>query len=180
MKSHNILPLMALLLAVLIVCSQLSIPVQPVPITLQTFAVLIIGMIVPPKAAFFITLTYTLMGFIGLPVFAGYKGGIQSILSPTFGFVLSFIIASTLIAFLLTKFRKNFLTYLVMGLLGTCTIYLVGLPYLGYILNHVMGVEKNVSEILQIGMLPFLFGDIIKVVLAAMIANTLEKHLTRS
>lgn len=178
MKSKNI-TLMALLLAVLIVCSQLSIPIQPVPITLQTFAILVIGMTVKPSQAFFITSTYALMGLIGIPVFTGYKGGFQSLTSPTFGFIISFIVASTLIAYLVRLLGRKTSTYILAGFIGTVVVYLIGLPYLGFVLNQIMNLEKSLSDILQIGMVPFLFGDVLKVLLAALVAKSLEHRLSR-
>lgn len=178
MKTKDI-TLMALLLAVLIVCSQLSIPLQPVPITLQTFAVLLIGMVLPPKAALMVTGAYAVIGVLGLPVFAGYSGGFASVVKPPFGFVLGFILAAWAIATYLQKTHPNFTNYLIAGLIGSVIIYAIGVPYMGVILNQVMGLGKSVTEILQMGMIPFLLGDAIKVVLAASIALALQKPLRR-
>ncbi|RFP39282.1 hypothetical protein DDJ69_32005, partial [Klebsiella oxytoca] len=80
MKAKDI-TLVGLLVAILIVCSQIAIPIGPVPITLQTFAVMLIGMIVKPKHAFYTTLLYLIIGVFGLPVFAGGLGGLQAVLS---------------------------------------------------------------------------------------------------
>lgn len=167
------LTLMAIMLALLIVCSQLAIPIGPVPITLQTFCVLLIGMLLSPKQAFIVTATYTLLGLIGLPVFAGFKGGFHSVFSLSFGFVISFIVASTVLAILTQSNKGNFKHNLFAGMIASFIIYAVGLPYMSIIFNHVMEVPKSFTEVVALGMTPFLIGDLIKLVFAATIVNKL-------
>lgn len=172
MKTKD-LTLMANMLALLIICSQITIPMWPVPITLQTFAVLIIGMLLPPKQAFTVTALYLVMGVIGLPVFSGFKGGFSSLLSPTFGFIISFIPASVVTSILSNKKLPSLNQLLVAGIAATIIIYGIGIPYLGFILNHVLELSKSISEILSIGMIPFLIGDMIKLFIASYIATKL-------
>src|SRR5699024_5951194 len=93
MKTKEI-TLTAVLIALLIVCSQLVVPIGPIPITLQTLAVLMMGYFLSPNSAFLATSLYLLMGVAGLPVLAGFSGGFHVLLTPAFGFVICFIPAS--------------------------------------------------------------------------------------
>lgn len=167
------LTLMAIMLALLIVCSQLSLPIGPIPITLQIFSVLLIGMLLSPKQAFIVTATYAVLGLVGLPVFAGFKGGFHSVFSLSFGFVISFIVSSTVLAILTQSNKGNFKYNLLAGLFASLIIYAIGLPYMSLIFQHVMDVPKTFTEVMALGMTPFLIGDLIKLVFAATIVNKL-------
>lgn len=173
------LTLMALMLALLIVCSQLTIPIGPVPITLQTFAVLLIGFLLTPKQAMITTTSYVLLGLIGFPIFAGFKGGIHSLTSPAFGFILSFIIASVVLSLLTNKTRANWKINLIAGIMASLIIYAIGLSYMAYVFNTLMGLNKSFSEILTIGMTPFLIGDSIKLFVATIVASRLYHPLVK-
>ncbi|WP_282920652.1 biotin transporter BioY [Ignavigranum ruoffiae] len=167
----------AIFLALLIVCSQISVPLPPVPITLQTFAVFLIGLILPVKYAFLTTATYLLAGLVGLPVFAQWSGGFSKVLSPTFGFVISFIIASGFMSlYLRDKTSKSLKDYIFACLIGTVIIYLVGLTYLTIILNLVMNNQYTFVQILNFAFIPFIPGDILKMVLAVIVAKKTEKQ----
>lgn len=164
-----------LLLALLILCSQIVVPLPPVPITLQTFAVLLIGMVLPPLYALAATGIYALAGLLGLPVFANWSGGPQSFLSPSFGFVISFIVAAWLMAFYLQgKSHRGLVDYILAAIIGTIVIYAIGLPYLAWILNVLLHKGLSLIAILNIGILPFLLGDLFKLVLAILIARRLD------
>mgnify|MGYP001947024243 CR=1 FL=1 len=174
--------LIAIMLAVLIVCSQLSIPIGPVPITLQTLAVLLIGYLLTPKNALFVTILYALTGLLGLPFFSGFSGGLQSAFLPSFGFILAFIPAAYIQAkYLATKGTDNSKTLILSGLQNIFITYLIGLPYMAFILNRVMGFGMNFSAILIAGFIPFIPGDIAKLFISFLIAKRLIPILqTRS
>lgn len=177
MKTRDI-TLSALMIAVLAICSQLSIPIGPIPITLQTFAVLLIGMILPSKHAFIVTSAYLLLGLIGFPVFANGSGGIQSFLSPAFGFAIGFIPAATLMArFIERKSQPTLYNYLIASLIATLVLYSIGLSYMSFILNVVLGAQMTLSQVLMAGMLPFLPGDILKIIFSIVVAQRLRAPL---
>lgn len=177
MKTREI-TLSALMIAVLAICSQLSLPIGPIPITLQTFAVLLIGMLLPPKQAFTVTTAYLVLGLVGFPVFANGSGGIQAFLSPAFGFAIGFIPAATLMArFLESKLQPTLRTYLTASLLATVVLYLIGLSYMSFIIHTVLGAQMTLFQILTAGMLPFLPGDLLKVILSIGIAQRLRGPL---
>lgn len=177
MKTREI-TLSALMIAILAICSQLSIPIGPIPITMQTFAVLLIGMILPSKHAFVVTSAYLLLGLIGFPVFANGSGGLQSFLSPAFGFAIGFIPAASLMArFLEKKSQRTLTNYLIASLLATLILYTIGLGYMSFILNVVLGAQMTLPQVLMAGMLPFLPGDILKAVFSAILAQRLHSPL---
>ena len=152
--------------ALTFVSGFLSIPVGPVPITLQTLLVLLTGFFLRPKAAFFAQSLHLLLKLL--------LGGFQSLLSPSFGFVFGFIAAATLISYLVHKKEGSFLNYGIAAVAGTIVMYAIGLPYMAAILNGVMGNQFGLAEIFQMGMILFIPGDIPKALLAIILADRLK------
>lgn len=169
-----------LFLALLIICSQISVPIGPVPVTLQTFAVLAIGLLVKPKVAFLTTGLYALIGLIGIPVFANWSGGLQSIMSPTFGFVLSFILVSTLLAYYNDKKGPLSIPQKAVALvIATILIYIIGVAYFYFQQKLTAQSPMNLSAIISVAVTPFLLGDFVKGVAALILADRLEKVLAK-
>ena len=110
-------------LALMIICSKISFMVGAIPISLQTFAVFICSLILGWKASL-VFLTYTILGLVGLPIFTS-GGGFAYIYSPTFGFIISFIVASLVIG-IASKSEKRYLKY-VTSLIGLLIINIIGL-----------------------------------------------------
>lgn len=167
--------LIALMIALLIICSYISIPIGTVPISLQTFAVVLIGLLLPPSWSVLVMILYMMMGLVGLPVFAGGQGGLQSLLSPSFGFVIAFIIGAPAISLYLSKRPLSYIHHLMASLIGQLLIYAVGLSYMAWILNVYLGNSFNLGAILSMGMIPFIPGDILKTILAVTIYQRLHK-----
>jgi len=177
MKAKDI-TLVGLLVAILIVCSQIAIPIGPVPITLQTFAVMLIGMIVKPKHAFYTTLLYLIIGVFGLPVFAGGLGGLQAVLSPSFGFVIGFIPASLLQSYYLERNLLNGNKELIIAAaINYIVSYLIGMTYMFFILNVYLHSAFSIPQILMIGLVPFIPGDLLKNILAITVGKRLRPQL---
>ena len=152
--------------ALTFVSGFLSIPIGPVPITLQTLLVLLTGFFLRPKAAFFAQSVHLLLKLL--------LGGFQSLLSPSFGFVFGFVAAATLISYLVHKKEGSFLNYGIAAVAGTIVMYAIGLPYMAAILNGVMGNQFGLAEIFQMGMILFIPGDIAKALLAIILADRLK------
>ena len=176
MKTREI-TLTALLIAVLAICAQISIPFGAVPLTFQTLGFLLIGYLLPAKLAALATIGYTALGLIGLPVFAGGASGLGSIASPSFGYILSSIFATVAMAIYLQKTSRSLMNLIIAALIATAIIYLIGVSYLAYILIGVKGKALGFMAILNIGMLPFLVGDAIKAALAIIIAKRVQPML---
>jgi biotin transport system substrate-specific component len=141
-------------------CSQIEIPLQPVPITGQTFGVLLVGALLGTRRGGISMLAYVGMGAVGLPVFAGGAAGVSRLAGPTGGYLAGFAVAAAVVGFL-SRYgwdRHVVTTGLAMGL-GTLTIYLFGVVWLSRFVGW--------SRVLPTGVAPFLIGDAVKLVLAA-------------
>lgn len=172
--------LSAIMLTILIVCSQIALPIGPIPITLQTLAVLMIGFLLPPKNAVLVTSLYIVSGLIGLPFFSGFSGGFQSVLLPSFGFALSFILASAVQSWYLSSVKTTRTPQLIIaGLLNILITYTIGLPYMFGILNFYMGNSMDTTTILMLGFVPFIPGDLLKLGVCVLIAKRMLPILKR-
>ena len=171
MKKINIrqMTLISLFAALTAVGAFISIPLYPVPITLQTLFTLLAGMTLGSVLGASSQIIYVLLGIIGLPVFAGFKAGIGVLFGPTGGFLFGFIISSYIIGKIIElKEEKNFFYYFLAGLIGTIIIYIIGVTQLSLVTG--IGVKKAIA----VGMFPFLPGDILKVIAASFIASKLK------
>jgi biotin transport system substrate-specific component len=158
----------------------LPLPFTPVPLTGQTLGVLLVGAALGSRLGFLSLLAYLLEGAMGLPVFAGGTGGLAKILGPTGGFLLAFPLAAGLVGLAVERFGldRGFLGTLLAMLLGNALLYLVGLPWLA---AWLMGAGKfaGVEGLLAMGLLPFLPGDLVKAVLAALLLPSAWRFLGR-
>ena len=150
--------------ALLTISAKIQIPFWPVPMTMQTFAVLVIGITYGSRLGAATIVLYLAEGAAGLPVFAG-GGGIAYLLGPTGGYLFGFVIAAALVGWLAEHSwdRKMSTTAFAM-LLGNLVIYASGLLWLGAIIGY--------EKVLSVGLWPFLPGDALKLVLAAAILPT--------
>ncbi len=125
--------------ALIAVCSLIAVTVAvvPVPITLQTFAVLLAGIVLGPKRGGLAVLLYLLVGFAGLPVFAGGSSGFASFASPSVGYLLSFPVAAIVAGAVVrrvavTKRALQTPVVILAAVLGTLTTYLGGVPVMAW------------------------------------------------
>ena len=151
----------------------ISIPIGPVPITLQSFFVLLSGIILGSKKAVFSQITYLLLGLIGFPIFSGFSGGLQHIFKPSFGFIIGYIAAAYVVG-KLTEEKTVTQYHWAAVLIGILIIYTFGLPYMYYILNIMLNNNFSIVEILQLGMFAFIPGDALKAVIIIFTANRLK------
>ncbi|MCX7904035.1 MAG: biotin transporter BioY [Caloramator sp.] len=159
----------AMFAAILSVLSFVSIPIGTVPITLQTFGVFLSGLVLGGKEGALAVLVYILLGAVGLPVFAGGRGGFEVLIGPTGGYLISFPIA----AFILgkcVKFNNKILDMLIV-ILCVFIIYAIGVPYLKYVTG------MDFQRALKIGMIPFIIPDIIKAATAYFISVEVNKRI---
>ncbi len=144
--------------------AHVSIPLSftPVPITLQTLVVLLVAASLGSRRGALAMLLYLAEGAAGLPVFA-YGGGIAYLLiSPTAGYLWSYPVAAFVVGFLCERgLDRSFLTSTLAMLPGSLIIYAIGVPWLAVI------THSSLSTALTLGMLPFIPGDLIKLVIAA-------------
>lgn len=158
----------ALFIALISIGAVIAIPVGPVPIVLQNMFVLLAGLILPPAWAAGCVAVYLLMGFAGLPVFAGGTSGIGKVFGPTGGYLLSYLPAAFLTALISGTAEKRMLRDCGATIAGMAVIYLCGVPWLKWVLAVSWG------KALAVGMYPFLVGAVLKMVAAVMIARKLR------
>jgi len=143
--------------------AQVAIPLAwtPVPITGQTFAVLLTGAVLGARRGFLAQALYLLEGALGLPVFAGGAAGVLKLIGPTGGYLMAFPFAAALVGTLCERgWDRRFITMLLSMLLGSAVIFSVGLVQLSRFVPA--------SALLAQGLLPFVPGDLIKSSLAAL------------
>lgn len=147
------------------ILAQVAIPMWPVPITGQTFAVLLVGAVLGVSRGSLSMLTYFGLGAIGLPVFTGATAGIT--FGTTFGYLVGFIAAAALVGWLgQLGWQKKVLGVIASFILGNLVIYAFGLPWLAFALSN-LGLASDLIAVLSAGFLPFIVGDAIKIALAA-------------
>jgi biotin transport system substrate-specific component len=148
---------------------KIALGFTPVPITLQTLAVLISGAMLGPNYGALAMILYIVVGALGLPVFAGGGSGIGAILGPTGGYLISYFIAAFVIGKTL-QMRKNpkFFDYVVAMVFGTIVIYVLGAGW-GMVVTGL-----GIAAIIAGWVLPFIIGDTIKLLVAAYIAKNIN------
>ncbi len=161
--------------------AQLSVPLpfSPVPITGQTFAVLLVGMALGSRRGALALAAYLAEGAAGLPVFALGKSGLSVLLGTDGGYLVGFVIAAWLVGLLAERgFDRTLLATFGAMVLGNAVIYLCGLVWL----SKFPFVSGWVGEtgLLTLGMTPFLIGDAIKAFLAALLLPAAWKFLGSS
>jgi len=156
----------ALFTALTAAAAWVAIPLPYVPITLQTFFVILAGAVLGAYFGSLSMVAYMLLGFIGLPVFARGQSGLGVLIGPTGGYLTGFVICA-LVTGLIVRTRKKPGVYwygLAMAA-GTLALYACGTVQLSIILR--MPLDKA----LIIGVLPFLPGDILKIIVASFVAK---------
>ncbi len=161
---------------VIAVCAQISIPLSfsPVPITGQTFAVLLVGMALGARMGASALVLYLLEGSLGLPVFAGFHAGFGSLLGPSGGYLWGFCITASVVGFLAERGWDRSITYTFLAMIvGNILLYIPGLLQLGFVL----GWDK---PILKLGLYPFIIGDFIKAASAAVLFPSIWKIIEKT
>ena len=134
-------------------------PFSPVPVTGQTLAVLLVGVLLGARRGALSLLLYLAEGAMGLPVFAAGASGITRIMGPTGGYLRGFVAAAFVVGWLAERgWDRRIGSAALAMLIGNATIYLFGLSWLA----RFTGAE----QVLPLGLYPFLAGDVVKLVLA--------------
>jgi len=168
--------LISLFAALTVVGAFIKIPIPHVPFTLQTLMVMFAGLILGSRRGALSQVLYLVLGLIGLPIFA-QGGGPAYILQPSFGFLLGFAPGAFVIGKILEGEKEPSLTRILVALLlGQAVIYLFGLSYLYLNLNLILHKPVSISTVFVAGFLVFLPGDILKTLIAALIAAPIRKR----
>ena len=149
--------------ALVAVCAQWEIHLgfTPVPLTAQTFAVLLVGASLGAARGGAALLLYFAVGLLGAPVYAGSEGGWEWVEGATGGYLVGFVIAATATGYLAERrWDRRFSSALAAMLMGSVVIYLFGLPWLA------REIGTGLEGTLEAGLYPFVVGDLLKLYLA--------------
>ena len=152
-------------------CAQVIIPLgfTPIPITGQTFAVLAVGGALGSRRAIASQALYWLLGAIGLPFYAKASGGWSSATGPSFGYFVGFVVAAGIVGWYADhRNDRNFVMSLSAMALSTTVIYFFGALWLAHSIG--VPVASGETNAISLGVAPFLAGDAVKLVLAALIS----------
>ena len=161
----------AIMTAITVVLAQISIPMPlGVPMTMQTFAVTLAGIVLGAKRGAISMIIYVLLGAIGVPVLANFSGGFQHLIGPTGGFLLSFPIMAYLIG-IGTKMRRQKGMFLLFLILGTAANYAIG------VLMFCILMKASIWTGITACVLPFIPTAIIKAAVASILGLKLQVRL---
>lgn len=165
--------LCALFAAVCAVCSQLTIPIQPVPITLGTFAALMAGGFLGKRYGLISLIIYLILGMAGVPVFSMMRAGFSVLAGPSGGFIVGFAPMAFVVGFVMEKWGDSFKNMLLATVLGTAVCYAMGLAWFMFL------TSTGIWPSMVMCMFPFLPGDLAKIVLASFLVSKYRKKLIR-
>lgn len=179
MSTRN-MALTGLFAGLLAVSSQVSIPLGPVPHTLQIFFVLLAGLLLGSRWGFASVVVWMALGIFGLPVFAQGKAGIAVLAGPTGGFLAGFAVCAFVVGKLTEGAEYGYFRTLLIMLAGLGLVYGIGLW--GFMLSFQYFLHKPMSldKAITIAAVPFLPFDIIKTAMAAYLGNKVKQALERA
>ncbi len=160
--------LSALFAALIAVGAFIAIPIGPVPIVLQNFFVMVAGLLLGPRWGVISCGVYLLAGGCGLPVFAGGTGGLGRFLGPTGGYLLAYIPAVYIIGVISQLKKKSVVLDGSAMVVGSLVVYIMGVSWLK--ISTGMDWQKSI----MVGMVPFLPGDLLKIVAAFVVVKTVR------
>lgn len=164
----------ALITAVICILAPFAIPipVSPVPISLTNLVIYIAVFILSWNDALFSYIIYLLLGIAGLPVFSGFTGGLEKLAGPTGGYLIGFIFMTIFAGIGTNKFGGKKLPAVLGMVLGLAVAYIFGTAWLAY--------QMHISFMagLSVGVLPYLAGDAVKIIIAMIVGPILRSRLS--
>lgn len=158
----------ALFVALISVCAVIQVPVGMVPISLATLAVMLSGLILGPWLGLLATACYLLLGLVGVPIFAGFKGGLSVLAGPTGGYLAGY---AAIALFSGLGRRKNPFLAVALIVFGNVLCYALGT------LRFVFLTDYTAKSALAVCVWPFLPGDAMKIALSYLLFQKLQKPL---
>lgn len=168
--------LIAMMAALIAVCSWISIPVGEIPITLQTFAVFAAVGLLGMKRGLLSVVVYILLGAVGVPVFAGFKGGIGVLFGTTGGYIVGFLFLALIAGFILDKFGKKVYVMIIALVLGLLVCYAFGTAWFMVIYMKNTG-PVGLMTVLGWCVFPFIIPDLVKMALAIAITKAVSLRI---
>lgn len=170
-KDMVLVSLFTAIIAVFGFIGYISLPGTPVPITLQTLGVMLAGSILGAKRGSLALILFIILVAIGLPVLAGFRGGVAQLIGPTAGYIWSWPIAAFVIGYLVERFYPSlsFIRLLLIHLFGgVLVIYAIGVPFLAVFYDFAL-YESALSTI------NYIPGDLLKAILASTVALSVNR-----
>lgn len=165
--------LCAIFAALTAILSQISIPLPftPVPINLAMISVFIAGGLLETKVSAISQLVYVIIGAIGVPVYANFTGGLGILVGPTGGYIVGYIITTIIIGVIVKRLGNSIYSYTVAMVVGILGCYFVGTVWFMYI------TQNGLIEALIMCVVPFLIGDMLKIILSVFLVKKLKKYV---
>ena len=163
----------SLLAAMTAVGAYIHIPIGPIPIVLQNLFVILAGLLLGSRWAVASMGIYLMVGAIGIPVFAGAKGGIAHFVGPTGGYLFGFVLAAFVTGWIAEHFKGRLLMESLAVVAGSLCVYALGVPWLKVV------ADMSWTKAFLVGMLPFIAGDAIKGVTALALARAVRPIMDR-
>lgn len=177
MKTNNNktrdLVLISIFAAIMAVCSWIAIPAA-VPFTLQTMGVFMACGVLGGRRGTLSVLTYILLGIVGVPVFAGFSGGIGAVLSSTGGYIVGFLFSALLMWGMEKLFGSRNIVLAISMVLGLIACYAVGTAWFMLVYTKNTGAV-GLGTVLGWCVIPFIIPDLIKIAVALVLSNRLKK-----
>lgn len=165
--------LASLMAALTAVGAYIYVPIGPVPIVLSTLFVILSGLLLGSRWGLASMGLYLLIGAIGIPVFAGGKGGFAHFFGPTGGYLFGFALSAWLTGFISERSPGSLILDITAVIIGSLAIYSLGAPWLKIV------TQMSWIKALMVGVIPFLIGDAIKAVVAIVLARSVRPILKR-
>lgn len=165
--------LIGVMTAIICIMGPLSLPIGPVPLSLGTLAIYFVIYVLGMKKGVISCLVYLLMGMVGIPVFTGFSSGPAKLLGPTGGYLIGYIFLALICGFVIDNTDNMVICFFGM-LLGTAVLYAFGTAWLAY------STKMTFPQALAAGVLPFIAGDVAKIVTAMIAGGEVKKRLRRA
>lgn len=165
----------AMFTAIIAVCAQITIPLGiVVPFTLQTLGVFVAAAMLGWKRGTISVLVYILLGLVGVPVFAGFSGGVSALFGPTGGYIVGFIFTALAVGIMTDKLGRKLWVLAVSMVLGLLLCYVFGTAWF-IVLYNMQGNAMDLLTALSYCVFPFLIADGAKIIVATVLVNRIDK-----
>lgn len=168
--------LTALMSALIAVCSWISLPIGQVPFTLQTFAVFAAVCLLGTKRSVISVLVYILLGAVGVPVFAGFKGGLGALLGTTGGYIVGFIFLALISGLIIDKFGEKLYVMCIALVLGLTVCYAFGTAWFMFVYMRDTG-SVGLVTVLGWCVFPYIIPDLAKMALAIAVSKGVKSRI---
>ena len=165
--------LAALMASLTAVGAYIYIPIGPVPIILSTFFVILSGLLLGSRWGLISMALYLLVGAMGIPVFAGGKGGFAYFLGPTGGYLMGYLLAAWITGLISERSPRRFAWDVAAVVIGSLILYGCGVLWLKVV------TRMSWPKTLLVGVIPFLIGDAIKASVAVLLSRSVRPMLNR-